>query len=124
MSHQVGLNIQEYPMVKEDKHEAEGGTKSKGRCFQQSTSNQKENLKALTTRLEDRIFYFGEQKHAAEFMKNQKAFENPIKIKYKNCGTEMATATKNMDKPINNVPEVLEDTSIRADIFISQNKYK
>ena len=57
-------------MIKEDKYKAEGGTKLKGRRFQQSTSTQKASFKAPTTGLEDKVFNFGKNKHAEDFVKN------------------------------------------------------
>ena len=48
---QVGLNIQDNKMLKEEKTKVEGGAKLKGRRFQLSTSTQKASLKAPTHRL-------------------------------------------------------------------------
>ena len=51
----------------------EGGPKPKGRLFQQSISTRKETFKVPTTGIEEKLFYFGKQKHAEEFMKNCEA---------------------------------------------------
>ena len=62
-------------MLKYDKPKAEGGAKPKGRHFQQSNSTQKAIFKVLTTGLEDKVFDFGKEKHAAYSVKNFEAID-------------------------------------------------
>ena len=83
-------------MVKEEKPKVEGGSKTKGRHFQQLISTRKASFKAPTTRLEDKVFDFGEQKHAADFVKNCEEIANYIAVNYKHSRLEMAMSTKNM----------------------------
>ena len=69
MSLQVGTNIKDHQMVKEEKPRVEGCTKPKGSHFQKLTSTKKDNSKALSAVLEDKVFNFGKQKLAAGFVK-------------------------------------------------------
>ena len=58
-------------MVKEEKPKVKDGTRAKGRRLKQSNSTQKASFKAPTTGLEDKVFNFGKQKHASDFMNNR-----------------------------------------------------
>ena len=105
-------------MEKEEKLKVEGGAKMKGRRFQQSTSNRKVGFKAQTTGLEDKVFDFGKHKHAADFANSYKEITKYNGVNYKQGGPKMVMAIKDMDKTTICFPEVPEDTTSRADIFI------
>ena len=77
---QVGLNMQYHPMVKEEKPKAEGVSKPKRGCFQQSTSIRKASFKAPTTVLEDKVLIFGKKKHSVDFVKNCEAIAKHIVV--------------------------------------------
>ena len=70
-----------------------------------------------TTGLEDKVFDFGKQTHAADFVNNREATSKYITVNYKHGGPEIAMAINNMEKPTINVLEVPEDTANRVDIF-------
>ena len=111
-------------MLNEETPKVSGGLKPKGIQFQKSTSTRKTVFKAPTTRLEDKVFNFGIQKHASDLVKNFEKNSNYIAVNYKHGGPEMSMAIKNMDKPTINVPEVPEDTYSRLDIFLWEKQYK
>ena len=54
-------------MVNQNKTKVEGGAKPKGMRFQKSTSNLKTSFKTPTTKLDDKVFDLGKQKHVAYF---------------------------------------------------------
>ena len=82
----------------------EDGTKPKGRCFQKSTSIRKANFKAPASGLEDKVFDFRKQKHAAEFVKKCEVIFNFVAVKYKHTGPKMAISIKNMESPTIKTP--------------------
>ena len=86
-------------MVKEEKPRVEGCTKPKGSHFQKLTSTKKDNSKALSAVLEDKVFNFGKEKHAAELMEKCEVISNLIAVNYKHGGTGLVMDTKNMEKP-------------------------
>ena len=84
----------------------------------------KVTFKMPTLGLKYKVFYFGKQRHAADFVKNCKAVSKFIEVRYKHGGSKMFIPNNNMDKPGMNVPESPEDTVSRVDIFVWKNKYK
>ena len=68
--HIFQAGIEEDPCIKEEKMRVDGGAKSKGQCFQQSTFSWKETFKAYTLRLKYKVLNFGKQNHTTEFVKN------------------------------------------------------
>ena len=76
------------------------------------------------TAIEDKVFNFGNQKHAADFVKNCEELTKCIAVNYKHGGTKMAMATKKMEKPKIIVPEVPKDTASRVEIFICDKSTK
>ena len=105
-------------MVKEEKPKVEGGSKPKGGRFQKSYSTWKACFKAPTAVLEDEVFDFGKQKHAAYLVKNCEAISKYIVVNYYHVGTEMSMSINKIYKPMINVSEVPDDTFSRAEIFI------
>ena len=81
-------------------------------------------FKAPTSGLEDRVFDFGKKIHAVYFVKNCEAISKFFTVNYKYGGPKIIMAIKNMENPMINVTKIPEDTAIRVDIFIWDNKYK
>ena len=95
MSHWVDINIQDYPILKEEKPKVESGTKPKLRCFQQSTSTQKDNFNVQATGLEYKVLDSGKQKHTVDFMKKCNTIAKFAAVNFNPSGTEMTMTIKN-----------------------------
>ena len=106
------------PSTKEGNFNVDISTKLKGRHFKQSTLSHRMKFKVPTLRLEDKIFDFGKQKHAAYFVKSYEAISKLITMNYKNGGTEMKITIKNVEKLEKYVAESPEDMASRVEIFI------
>ena len=92
-------------MAKEDNQKSEGGAKTKVRRLKQSTYTWKATFKELTSVIEDKVFNFGKQKHAIEFVNDCEEISKIIAINYKHGRPKMYTAIKNMEKSMITIPE-------------------
>ena len=64
------------------------------------------SFKAQKTGMEDKVLDFGKHKYVSDFAKNCKAISKYIALNYNYGGPKMAMATKKMEKPTIDVPEV------------------
>ena len=77
----------------------------------------KATFKATSSGLEDKVFEFSKERHAVDFVKKYEGISNLIVVNYKHSGPKIAMAINNMEKRMITVTVILEDTSIRVDVF-------
>ena len=109
--------------MKEENPNVGGSNKSKGQNLQKSTSSWKEIFETPTNGLKEKVFCLRKKRHAAEFAKNWDAISKLIAVNYKQKGSEMTMAIKNMENYVINIPKYSEDMASSVDVFAWKIKY-